>query len=80
MKLSTKTIVSIFAILPLGMISLVIAQEENLVPNGSFETIEGKLKALGCIDNAVGWSSPTGARAIGTPFTPIRQAAPTSIS
>lgn len=40
-----------------------VAQEENLVPNGSFEMIEGKIKALGCIENALGWSSPTGARA-----------------
>lgn len=38
-------------------------QEKNLVPNGSFEMLEGKLKALGCIENATGWYSPTGVRA-----------------
>lgn len=70
MRLSTKTIVAIFAIFPIGMISSFTAQEENLVPNAGFETIEGKLKALGCIENASGWSSPTGARA--DIFTPTK--------
>lgn len=70
MKLSTKTIVAIFAIFPIGMISSSTAQEENLVPNAGFETIEGKLKALGCIENATGWTSPTGARA--DIFTPTK--------
>lgn len=41
----------------------VFAQEDNLVPNGSFESIEGKVKKLGSIENATGWFSPTGARA-----------------
>lgn len=64
MKLSSKTIASFMVILPFSMMTFSLnAQEENLVDNGSFETIEGKLKALGCIDNAVGWASPTGARA-----------------
>lgn len=40
------------------------AQEEkkedpNLVPNGSFEEVEGKLKRLGSIEMAKGWKSPT---------------------
>lgn len=48
--------------LPLGL----AAQEEdddpnNLVPNGSFENVEGKLKRLGSIEMATGWKSPTGA-------------------
>ncbi len=70
MKLSTKVIVSIFGILPFGIISSSIAQEENLVPNNGFETVVGKLKALGCIENAEGWRSPTGARA--DLFTPTK--------
>ena len=53
MKLSTKTIASFFVILPIAILSFSLhAQEENLVENGSFENLEGKLKALGCIDNA----------------------------
>ncbi len=64
MKLSTKKIALFFVIFPLGFMNLSVnAQGENIVDNGGFETVEGKLKALGGIDNAVGWSSPTGARA-----------------
>ncbi len=45
---------------------LLSAQEEdkdanNLVPNGSFEEVNGKLKRLGSIEMATGWKSPTGA-------------------
>jgi OmpA-OmpF porin, OOP family len=36
---------------------------ENLVENGSFEATTGKIKKLGSIDLATGWSSPTGVRA-----------------
>lgn len=37
------------------------AQEgENMVPNGSFEQFSGKLRRLGMIEDAEGWSSPTG--------------------
>lgn len=35
----------------------------NMVPNGSFEEIDGKLRRLGGIDVAKGWSSPTAAKA-----------------
>lgn len=71
MKLSTKTIASFFVILPIAILSFSLhAQEENLVENGSFENLEGKLKALGCIDNAKPWMSPTGARA--DIFTPSK--------
>ncbi len=35
----------------------------NMVPNGSFEEIEGKLRRLGGIDMAKGWGSPTMAKA-----------------
>jgi OmpA-OmpF porin, OOP family len=66
MILKSKTL-KVANLLFLGLISFSsISQEEqerNLVPNGSFETLEGKLKALGCIENASGWYSPTGVRA-----------------
>lgn len=35
----------------------------NLIPNGSFEEVNGKLKRLGSIEMATGWKSPTGASA-----------------
>ena len=41
-----------------------MAQEgPNLVPNGSFEDTDGKAKKRGAIESAIGWISPTGARA-----------------
>ena len=53
------------AFLFVGMTGLTaIAQQgENLVPNGSFEATDGKVKKLGSIESAMGWTSPTGARA-----------------
>ncbi len=47
-------------------------QGENLVPNGSFEATDGKVKKLGSIESANGWTSPTGARA--DLFTPNKVA------
>jgi outer membrane protein OmpA-like peptidoglycan-associated protein len=64
MKLNIKKPASFLAVLVLGLSPLTsIAQGENLIDNGGFETVEGKLKSLGCIDLAVGWMSPTGVRA-----------------
>ncbi len=37
--------------------------DNNLISNGSFEDVEGKLKRLGNIDQATGWSSPTNEKA-----------------
>ena len=55
---------SLFGALLIISSSLVNAQEgENLVPNGSFESTDGKAKKLGMIESATGWTSPTGARA-----------------
>lgn len=53
------------AVLYIGMTGFTaISQEgENLVPNGSFESTDGKVKKLGSIESAMGWTSPTGARA-----------------
>jgi len=47
---------------------LLWAQEEdpdpnNMVPNGSFEDVNGKLKRLGSIEMATGWKSPTSVNA-----------------
>ena len=44
--------------------TMALAQEgENLVPNGSFESTDGRTKKRGMIETATGWISPTGARA-----------------
>lgn len=44
----------------LAITSFSFSQDENLVGNGSFETIVGKLKKLGGITSATGWLTPTG--------------------
>lgn len=70
MKLNTKSIITIIAIIPMSLISFgTFAQSENLVSNGSFESINGKARKLGAIEVATGWVSPTGVRA--DLFTPI---------
>lgn len=58
--------------LMIGLTSMTaISQEgENLVPNGSFESTDGKVKKLGAIESATGWTSPTGVRA--DLFTPSK--------
>jgi outer membrane protein OmpA-like peptidoglycan-associated protein len=38
------------------------AQSVNLVPNGSFEANDGKIKSLGQLDKVTSWLSPTGAK------------------
>ncbi len=38
-------------------------KNENLISNGSFEVLDGKLKRAGSIETALGWVSPTGVRA-----------------
>lgn len=37
--------------------------ETNLIQNGGFETVEGKLKRVGSIEMATGWKSPTASKA-----------------
>ncbi|MFN5418445.1 MAG: OmpA family protein [Flavobacteriia bacterium] len=75
MKSNIKTLAAFLLVLPLSL--NVYAQKtektdknkkgkpeaENLVENGSFEATTGKIKKLGSIDLATGWSSPTGVRA-----------------
>lgn len=64
MKSTKKTLAAWMFCLPLGMMSLTsLAQTENLVPNGSFESTSNKVKKLGQIELATGWVSPTGVRA-----------------
>lgn len=53
--------------------------DNNLIPNGSFEEVEGKLKRLGSIEMAKGWKSPSAVNADlfsetipGTPITAPR--------
>lgn len=51
-----------FALLTPALLSAqtLAKDEDNLVPNGSFEEVEGKLKRLGSIEMAKGWKSGTG--------------------
>jgi OmpA-OmpF porin, OOP family len=50
-------------ILPLVCGLVATAQEgENLVENGSFEQVDKGVKKLGSIQNAIGWTHPTGAK------------------
>jgi outer membrane protein OmpA-like peptidoglycan-associated protein len=66
MKLKTKKLRGLLYTLPLAILSLsTIAQEaENLVINPSFEDAQSrKIRRIGDIDKAEGWSSATGDRA-----------------
>lgn len=51
------------AIIALSTTMAMGQKAENLVSNGSFETISKEPKKLGSIESAIGWYSPTGARA-----------------
>ncbi len=46
-----------------GLWAQQVPDSVNLVPNGSFEEISGKLRRLGGIDMAKDWGSPTNAKA-----------------
>jgi outer membrane protein OmpA-like peptidoglycan-associated protein len=65
MKFSTKKAITLFSAMSFMLCApLANAQEgENLVPNGSFESVGKKPKRLGKIESATGWVSPTGVRA-----------------
>ncbi|MEZ4721306.1 MAG: OmpA family protein [Flavobacteriales bacterium] len=45
------------------LISAIAFAQGNMVPNGSFETVDKKIKEGGSIDLATGWTSPTEAKA-----------------
>lgn len=65
MKYTTNINAKTIGFFLLGMIVFPsIAQDaENLVPNGSFESLDKDPKKLGSIEDAKGWYSPTGVRA-----------------
>ena len=65
MKFSTRKAITLLSAMGFMLCApLANAQEgENLVPNGSFESIGKKPKRLGKIESATGWVSPTGVRA-----------------
>tara|TARA_Y100000385_G_scaffold93544_1_gene96640 strand:- start:3294 stop:4496 length:1203 start_codon:yes stop_codon:yes gene_type:complete len=65
MKFNTRTVVQFISAMSFVFLAPTsFAQEgENLVPNGSFESIGKKPKRLGKIESATGWVSPTGVRA-----------------
>ncbi|MES2590136.1 MAG: hypothetical protein V4622_14240 [Bacteroidota bacterium] len=76
MKSNIKTISALVVVLSISLTSFSQKKEKekkgnekgkvddgNLVENGSFEATTGKIKKLGSIDMATGWSSPTGVRA-----------------
>lgn len=66
MKFSTRKAITLFSAMSFVLCApLANAQDEgeNLVPNGSFESIGKKPKRLGQIESATGWVSPTGVRA-----------------
>jgi len=65
MKFSIKNRAKFIATIAFGMFSIFAFGQEgqNLVPNGSFESVGKKPKKLGSIESATGWVSPTGVRA-----------------
>ena len=65
MKFSTKKAITILSATGFVFCTpLTFAQDsENLVPNGSFESVDKNPKRLGSIESATGWVSPTGVRA-----------------
>ena len=65
MKFNTKKAITVLSAMGFMLCApLANAQDEgeNLVPNGSFESIGKKPKRLGSIESATGWVSPTGVR------------------
>lgn len=64
MKFNTRKAITVLSAMGFMLCApLANAQEgENLVPNGSFESIGKKPKRLGSIESATGWVSPTGVR------------------
>jgi outer membrane protein OmpA-like peptidoglycan-associated protein len=63
MKYVSKKMMRVSTVLVLGLSTLNAIAQENLVPNGSFEATEGKIKKIGAISSATGWSSPTAVQA-----------------
>jgi outer membrane protein OmpA-like peptidoglycan-associated protein len=60
----TNKMKHLFLAAPLLMASVAFTQDaENLIENGSFETVSGKVKGLGQIEAATGWVTGTKAKA-----------------
>lgn len=65
MKLNKNNMKSSITLAMIGL-SMTVAfgqTNENLIPNGSFESVAKDPKKLGSIESATGWYSPTGAKA-----------------
>mgnify|MGYP006133230311 FL=1 len=65
MKITTKNRIKAISTMTLVALSFFASSQdsENLVANPSFESTDKKVKRLGSIANATGWTSPTGVRA-----------------
>lgn len=63
MKYVSKKMMRVSTIFVLGLSTFSAFAQENLVQNGSFEATEGKIKKIGAISSATGWSSPTAVQA-----------------
>lgn len=65
MKFTTKNRIKALSTMTFVALSFFASSQdsENLVANPSFESIDKKVKRLGSIANATGWTSPTGVRA-----------------
>ena len=63
MKYVSKKMMQVSTVLFFGLSAFNLFAQENLVQNGSFEATEGKIKKIGAIANATGWSSPTAVQA-----------------
>lgn len=63
MKYVSKKMMRVSTIFVLGLCASSAFAQENLVPNGSFEATEGKIKKVGAISSATGWTSPTAVQA-----------------
>lgn len=65
MKFTTKNRIKALSTMTFVALSFFASSQdsENLVANPSFESTDKKVKRLGSIANATGWTSPTGVRA-----------------
>ncbi|MFT6244719.1 MAG: outer membrane protein OmpA-like peptidoglycan-associated protein [Salibacteraceae bacterium] len=65
MKFTTKNRIKAISTMTFVALSFFASSQdsENLVANPSFESTDKKVKRLGSIANATGWTSPTGVRA-----------------
>ncbi|MFT6981494.1 MAG: outer membrane protein OmpA-like peptidoglycan-associated protein [Crocinitomicaceae bacterium] len=65
MKFTTKNRIKAISTMTFVALSFFASSQdsENLVTNPSFESTDKKVKRLGSIANATGWTSPTGVRA-----------------